>query len=188
MSVKDITVRLLIILVIAGSVLLPSFISDVQDKNDMNKPLYSKMQDLSFSDKKDLNAGEKLLLINSLGQPNKTIMMTEQDKAENTSIDKDELYEICIEQLQEMQDINIFPYIDLDEAVYDFNYVLQTYIDIKETSKYVLIWQVTISYKSYNVKLSIDDETHKIYSFIISSHNRVTDLISKGLKENWSAK
>ena len=187
MQMKNWIICVICMLVIAGSVLIPPRLSEIQDKNKLNKMRYSTMDALQLSAQKQLSAAEKIRLIASLGLQGKMVIMTEQQKAENTFLLEQDIQTVCIDEIKKLQDLKIFPSIDVGNTVKTLAYSVQTYVDYSEPSTYAIIWKVTLTYDGFTIDLSMDDETHTIYSFSILSKKTIKELNYDNYLKNWGS-
>lgn len=183
---KTISLCLVLLLILSGFVLLPPYLSNMQDQTKMNKINSEKMEVSSKSVQKQLSSAEKIQIMIRFGMQSGSVMMTEQKKPENTSIGEDQIQSVCMEELNKLQNMGAFFLPDSSSKAQYFSYSLQTYVDISRPSVYVIIWKVNLIYNHYSVELTMDDQTHTIFSFSFFQQSKVNFIESNNLIQIWA--
>ncbi len=181
---KTVSLHLVLLLILAGFVLLPPYLSNMQDQTKMNQVNFEKMETSSSLTQKQLSSAEKIQMMIRFGMKSESVMMTEQRKPENTSINENQIQSVCKEELKKLQKIGIFLIPDSSTNVENLSYSLQTFVDISKPSTYVIIWKVNMIYDGCSIELIMDDQTHTIFSFSILQNN-VKFIGGNALIQNW---
>ena len=91
----------------------------------------------------------------------------------NTAIQEEDIIDVSIRELNILKGAGIIPELEIGQWPLMTNYVLYTYIDTEDSSVYVLEWNVFLSYPGFSVNLTLEDESSKIYGFIVDMGNEM---------------
>lgn len=182
---KIISLHLILLLVLAGFVVLPPYLSNMRDQAQMNQVNFEKREVSSGLTQRQLSSAEKIQMMCSFGKQSRSVMMTEQKKPENTSINESQIQSVCTEELKNLQKIGIFLIPDSNIKVENLSYSLQTFVDISKPSTYVIIWKVNMEYDGCSIELAMDDQTHAIFSFSVLQQGNVKFIEGNKLIQIW---
>lgn len=106
----------------------------------------------------------------------------------NTAIREEDIIDISIRELNELKGAGIIPELEIGPQPLMTNYALYTYIDTEEPSVYVLEWNVFLSYPGFSVNLTLEDESSKIYGFIVDmgDESKAGGWDMSGLPQKWA--
>ena len=106
----------------------------------------------------------------------------------NTAIREEDIIDVSIRELNELKEAGIIPELEIGPQPLMTNYALYTYIDTEDSSVYVLEWNVFLSYPGFSVNLTLEDESSKIYSFIVNMGDEMKagGLDISGLPQKWA--
>lgn len=165
--IKNVVIALMFITVMAGCILLPSYVSHGQDKSILEESWTEELSLTQDGYRHQLTTYEKLQLLlfgyfsnDEDGQvivtpPQQTINDTEQGSA---------FWERCTDEVEKVQEMGICP---LPDIRYDLTHLearMYNFINTETPSVYLELWVVYMMTEYGSLVVYMDEETGKIYS------------------------
>lgn len=145
---------------------LPGRLDAWQEEQMLGAVVLENMEAVPVVEKRELGIPEKIGLLLDYQDGSGEVIRTEREIAENTQIEPAEIYEVCMEELGQLAELGILPELplDLNEEEQEESHSMVMYMSTKDSSSYVIVWEVDLALPIGNLHVMLDDSSHKILS------------------------
>lgn len=163
-KIRENTVFAFLTMAVLAIAFLPVILSTVQEKYMMDKLNTTPVDAKEMIDNISLSTKDKLSLFARSKKGDERIVRI--DKAD-FYIDKQELLQVVISELEKMQNLGLLPAsVDMDKMKLA-NFTLETVRDKEQLNHSVSTWYVDLVAPEYSLNMVMDADTNKVYEYAL---------------------